>query len=90
MARVKRFALILAVLAWTLGRMALAQEQTTDFVPVQPGDLTEQIPAARLVFAAYAFVWATFVVYLFVLWQRMKRVEVDLKDVTVRLGGRRG
>jgi hypothetical protein len=90
MARVKRFALILAVLAWALGRVALAQEQTTDFVPVQPGDQAEQIPAAQLVFAAYAFVWATFVVYLFVLWQRMKRVEVDLKDVSARLGGRRG
>ncbi len=46
-----------------------------------------RFPATPLVFGAYGFVWAVFIVYLFVLWQRMKRVEADLKVVSEKLGG---
>lgn len=68
----------------------VAQEQVGEFRPVSPGELqAEQIPAANLVFAAYAFVWVAFVAYLFMLWQRMKRVEADLADVRSKLGGAR-
>jgi hypothetical protein len=67
-----------------------AQDPATEFVTVAPGDLQqEQIPAHRLVFAAYAFVWVCFVIYLFVLWQRLRKVEVELGEVRSKLGGRR-
>jgi hypothetical protein len=88
MKRVPRlvFATVLLVVAFVVS--AAAQEPVGEFRPVAPGDLdTEQIPAARLVFAAYAFVWVAFVAYLGLLWQRMKRVETDLADVRTKLGG---
>ena len=81
-----------AVLMWP-GLVLAAQGQnpaTEGFEPVKPGDLvTEQLPAAPLVFAAYAFVWLALVVYVFSLWRRMSRVERDLADVNARLQARR-
>jgi CcmD family protein len=81
-----------AALVWPVLALA-AQDQnpaTEGFVPVQPGDLAkEQLPAAPLVFAAYAFVWLALVVYVFSLWRRMSRVERDLADVNSRLQARR-
>jgi len=66
------------------------QPAVEGFVPVKPGDLvTEQLPAAPLVFAAYAFVWLALVTYVFALWRRVGRVERDLADVNARLQGRR-
>jgi CcmD family protein len=56
------------------------------FVTVAPGELgQEQLPAAPLVFAAYAFVWLALVTYVFLLWRRLVRVEHDLHDVSERL-----
>ena len=64
-----------------------AQEE---FVPVKPGELgQEQLPAAPLVFAAYAFVWFAMLAYVVVLWRRLGRVERDLAEVSSRLEGRR-
>lgn len=81
-----------AALAWPALVLA-AQGQTAateGFEPVKPGDLvTEQLPAAPLVFAAYAFVWLALIVYIFSLWRRMSRVERDLADVNARLKARR-
>lgn len=60
------------------------------FVPVRPEDMAkEQLPAAPLVFAAYAFVWLALVVYVYSLWRRVARVERDLVDVNSRLQARR-
>ena len=68
----------------------VAQEPVGEFVPIRPGDLEqEQIPAARLVFAAYAFVWVALLAYVLVLWQRLRRIDADLVEVKSRLGGRR-
>jgi short subunit fatty acids transporter len=88
MKRFRRFVLVLVLIGGCAGAAALAQQPPpSEFVPVGPGDLQqEQIPAARLVFAAYAFVWAVFIVYLVALWRRMTRVEADLKAVSEKLG----
>jgi hypothetical protein len=87
----RRVVVAVAVVLLCAAMPLVAQDQPTEFRPILPGELEqEQIPAARLVIAAYAFVWATFVVYLFLLWSRVKRVEGDLRDVTAKLGGRRG
>jgi CcmD family protein len=45
----------------------------------------ETIPAAPLVFAAYGFVWAMVIGYVFLLWRRLARVDRDLADVRSRL-----
>ena len=91
MTRFRRVALAIALLICLGGAALFAQDQPNEFLPVQPGDLDqEQIPAATLVFVAYAFVWATLLVYVISLWRRMARVEADLKHVSARLGERRG
>ena len=57
-----------------------------EFVPVSPDDLgQEQLPAAPLVFAAYAFVWFALVSYVFVLWRRLTHVERELAQLASRL-----
>ncbi len=49
-----------------------------EFVPINqlpPGD---QLPAAPLLIAAYAFVWIALMVYLWSIWRRLEKVEADL------------
>jgi CcmD family protein len=72
--------------AWTVA-LAAQTPSTTEFVPVKPGELgQEHLPAAPLVFAAYAFVWLALLVYVFFLWRRVRRVERDLSEVASKLG----
>ena len=60
------------------------------FVPVSPEDMAqEHLPAAPLVFAAYATVWVALLLYVLTLWRRLGRVERDLADVTAKLEERR-
>jgi CcmD family protein len=50
----------------------------------------ETLAASPLVLAAYAFVWVALLVYVFLLWQRIGRVERELADVNAKLrGGKR-
>ena len=49
-----------------------------EFVPVNqlpPGD---QLPAAPLLIAAYAFVWVALMIYLWSIWRRLGKVETEL------------
>ena len=59
-----------------------------DFVPAK--DLpTEVLPATPFVFFAYAFVWVVLIGYVFGLWQKLRKVERELSDMTSRAGSRR-
>ena len=78
-------AAVLGVTLWATAGLLLAQQPQDTYQPVRPGELQEALPAAPLVFAAYAFVWVALVVYVFVLWKRLSRVERELADVTARL-----
>lgn len=67
---------------------AAAQAQQNEFRPLT--DITkETLPATPLVFIAYAFVWVALLVYVFLLWRRLGRVERELADVNARLANRR-
>jgi CcmD family protein len=61
------------------------------FVPLDQVPRQEQLPAARLVIAAYAVAWVLVFGYLWSIWSRLGRVERELADVTRRVeaGGRR-
>ena len=73
------------VLAIAAAGPALAQAQD-GFKDV--GDITrETLPAAPLVYLAYALVWIALIVYVFLLWRRLDRVERELRDVSARLSG---
>lgn len=61
-----------------------AQEE---FVPIDQLPAEAELPAAPMVIAAYTFVWAAFVIYIFSLVKRVKRLEADLRTLEQ---GRRG
>lgn len=80
-----------AVAGFALGTAAFAlQDQTSGFVKVKPGDMTQEaMPAVPLLYGAYAFVWVALIVYVFSLWRRLSRVERELAEVHARLLNRR-
>jgi CcmD family protein len=80
-----------AVAGFALATAAFATQQPqAEFVPLKPGDITQEaLPAAPLVYAAYAFVWVALTAYVFLLWRRLGRVERELAEVNVRLANRR-
>lgn len=84
-------AMVFVVLA---GALALAQPPqappgTPDgFVPVNSLPQAEQLPAAPMVIAAYSVVWVVLIVYIWMLWRRLSRVEREIADLTRRLKDR--
>jgi len=46
---------------------------------------TESVSAPPLILAAYGFVWAAVFVYVWLLWQRIGRVERELAEVNGKL-----
>jgi CcmD family protein len=63
---------------------AWAQEAQREFVPAESVARHELAPGP-LVYGAYAFVWAAVLVYVFLLWRRLGRVERELGDVNRKL-----
>ncbi len=73
-----------------LAPMALGAQpgQVDEFRALSPEEVAagqEQIPAAQLVFAAYAIVWLAFAFYLLSLWRRVTQVESELRTVATKL-----
>jgi CcmD family protein len=85
--RVAALLILLAVVL--LPDIAHAQlAQVDEFRPLSPEEIAagqEQLPAAQLVFAAYAVVWLAFAFYLFSLWRRITQVESELRTVAAKL-----
>jgi len=57
------------------------------FDKMLPGDKStaESLPAAPLVYAAYAAVWLILLAYLYVLWRRASRVDAALRELQSRV-----
>ncbi len=53
-----------------------AQDEYVPLSEIPPG---EQLPAQPLLFAAYGFVWAAVLVYVWLLWRRLGAVQRDLE-----------
>lgn len=62
--------------------------QTDQFVPASQLPPQETIPAARLVFAAYAFVWVVLIVYVWSVWRRVGSVERDVAELRRQVAAR--
>ena len=58
------------------------------FVPVSQLPAGEQLPAAPLLVAAYAFVWLAAMFYVWTVWRRLKKVEDDMHALEKRQAGR--
>jgi CcmD family protein len=76
--------IIAAVIAFGSSAVLWAQEAQKEFVPADTV-AKQELPSGPLVYAAYAFVWAAVLVYVFVLWRRIGRVEGELSDVRRKL-----
>jgi CcmD family protein len=88
----KRLLPLIVLFALLPGVVSLAQQPAPtppaqgDFVPVnQLPAQTEQLPAAPLLMAAYAFVWVALLVYVWSLWKRMGRLERELAELRRRV-----
>ena len=80
--RVLHWLLPIAATLLLLSGTAVAQKGDEGYKQLQPGQtLQEQLPATPLVFTAYAFIWVAMLVYVFVLFNRLKKVERELVDL---------
>jgi CcmD family protein len=57
----------------------------SEFVPVNEVPLADQLPAAPLLIAAYAFVWIAVMVYVWSIWRRMNKVEDEMRALAQKL-----
>ena len=72
-------AVIALALAPALSAMAQPQDPLSGFVPIDQVPRADQLPAAPLLVAAYAFMWLAVTVYIWSVWVRMNRVEADIR-----------
>ncbi len=54
------------------------------FVPIDRLPTTEQLPAAPLLVAAYVFILVALIVYVWLVWRRVARVEADVRALAAR------
>ena len=87
-------ALLMGCLAVQGATTALAgqpQQSAQDgFLPMDDVPAEDQLPAAPLLAAAYAVVWAIAIGYLWTIWRRIGSVERELADVSRRITEREG
>lgn len=81
--------LYLALLMLSHAAIAVAQPGQSEFVPVSELPASEQLPAAPLLIAAYAFVWLAFLSYAWITWRRVGKVEAELNALSNQLAKRR-
>jgi CcmD family protein len=76
-----------ALMALTWSVAAWAQDAQKEFVPADTV-AKQELPSGPLVYGAYAFVWAAVLVYVFLLWRRVVRVDRELGDLRSKLDAR--
>ena len=82
---IKRLSVFLFTLLLTAPALALQPPGgQTEFVPVNELPPSEQLPAAPLLVAAYAFVWVALMFYLWTIWRRLGKVEADMQALEQR------
>ena len=62
----------------------------SEFVPVNQLPPADQLPAAPLLITAYAFVWIVLMLYLWSIWRRLGKVELELRSLEQRGAARKG
>jgi len=68
-----------------LGAAQPTEAAQDGFVPMGEIPPEDQLPAAPLLVAAYAIVWALAIGYLWTIWRRLAEVEKELADVARRV-----
>jgi CcmD family protein len=80
---------IYLIVVLLMNAVALAQPGQSEFQPVTEIPASEQLPSAPLVIAAYAFVWFAFVVYVWMMWRKLGKVEQELTQLSAQIGKKR-
>jgi CcmD family protein len=74
----------------TPAEQAAGEAQLDQFVPLKSLPQQEQLPAPRLVIAAYGFVWAVLLVYVWTIWRRLMKVEREMHELSARIAEHTG
>ena len=69
--------------------VVFAQPGQSEFQPVTEIPASEQLPSAPLVIAAYAFVWLAFMVYVWMMWRKLGKVDRELSHLSAQIGKKR-
>ena len=72
-----------------LNALVYAQPGQSEFQPVTEIPAGERLPSAPLVIAAYAFVWLAFMVYVWMMWRKLGKVDDELKHLSTQMGKKR-
>jgi CcmD family protein len=78
------FVLLMAAAAPAIARA----QQASDFVPVDPSEITETLPTAPMVMAAYGLAWLVLIGYVWSLRRRQARVELEMAALRARVNSR--
>lgn len=81
-----------SVFSFVLIAPVLAAQQAppgqSEYVPITDLPPTEQMPAAPLLIAAYAFAWIAVMFYLWTIWRRLNKVETEMHALAQKTAGR--
>jgi CcmD family protein len=82
----KRISLLFAAVVSLAVRLSALQPPTgqSEFVPANSLPRAEQVPAAPLLIAAYAFVWLAVMFYVWTIWKRIRKVEAEMQALARR------
>jgi len=72
-----------------MNALVLGQPGQSEFVPMTEVPASEQLPAARLLIAAYAFVWLAVLAYVWSIWRRLGKVEREIGELSSELAKKR-
>jgi CcmD family protein len=76
---------VVCVIGFAAVGSGAAQPSQDQFEPVKSLPQQEQLPAAPLLVAAYAFVWAVLLVYVWTIWRRLMKVEREIQQLSSRV-----
>jgi CcmD family protein len=77
---------MMANLAFLLTFVLQPPAGQNEFVPASSIPRTDQLQAAPLLIAAYAFVWIAACFYLWTIWRRLRKVEDEMLALERRSG----
>ena len=80
--------LIYPVALFLMNAALFAQPGQSEFKPVTEVPASEQMPSAPLVIAAYAFVWLAFMVYVWLMWRKLGKVDQELHALSAQIASR--
>ena len=81
--------ILLSVFLLMIAAPVFAQPGQSEFAPVSEFPAAEQLPAAPLLIAAYAFVWGAVLVYVWLMWRKLGKVEQELSALSGQLAKKR-